>query len=104
LKPRPFFVLGAGRGERRHDRHKRRRTTSVLRLKWDGFTADTATKTGKPERTIQRDATPAKALGSDLERVAGTSLDTERRLADEDDAAPICNGSSGFNPLRAHQA
>jgi hypothetical protein len=35
------------------------------------FTADTAAKTGKPERTIQRDATGAKALGSDLDRVAG---------------------------------
>lgn len=33
------------------------------------FTADTAAKTGKPERTIQRDATLAKALGSDLDRV-----------------------------------
>jgi hypothetical protein len=31
-------------------------------LKKDRFTADTAAKTGKPERTIQRDATRAKAL------------------------------------------
>ena len=30
------------------------------------FTADTAAKTGKPERTIQRDATRAKALGDIL--------------------------------------
>ncbi|APG13751.1 hypothetical protein BKD09_35880 [Bradyrhizobium japonicum] len=34
------------------------------------FTADTAAKTGKPERTIQRDATRAKALGPDLDRVS----------------------------------
>jgi hypothetical protein len=33
----------------------------------DRFTADTAAKTGKPERTIQRDATRAKALGPDLD-------------------------------------
>jgi hypothetical protein len=39
------------------------------------FVADTSAKTGKPERTIQRDATRAKALGADLDRVAGTSQD-----------------------------
>ncbi|MDA9506119.1 hypothetical protein XI09_16055 [Bradyrhizobium sp. CCBAU 11386] len=35
------------------------------------FTSDTSAKTGKPERTIQRDATRAKALGADLDRVIG---------------------------------
>lgn len=44
------------------------------------FTADTAAKTGKPERSIQRDATRAKALGPDLDRVAGTSLDKGAEL------------------------
>ncbi|MHC2276376.1 hypothetical protein ACVME8_002987 [Bradyrhizobium diazoefficiens] len=44
------------------------------------FTADTAAKTGKPERTVQRDATRAKALGADLDRVAGTSLDKGAEL------------------------
>lgn len=44
------------------------------------FTSDTAAKTGKPERTIQRDATRAKALGPDLDRVAGTSLDKGAEL------------------------
>ncbi len=44
------------------------------------FTSDTAAKTGKPERTIQRDATRAKALGPDLDRVARTSLDKGAEL------------------------
>ncbi len=43
------------------------------------FTSDTAAKTGKPQRTIRRDATRAKALGRDLDRVsrrfAGARLD-----------------------------
>jgi ParB family chromosome partitioning protein len=43
-------------------------------------TADTAAKTGKPERTIQRDATRAKALGPDLDRVIGMSLDKGAEL------------------------
>jgi hypothetical protein len=61
------------------------------------FTADTAAETGNPERTIRRDATRA-ALGLDLDRVAGTSLDKGRRtwprcLADEYDAAQETDGS-----------
>ena len=39
------------------------------------FTADTAERTGRSERTIQRDAARGKALGADLNRIAGTSLD-----------------------------
>ena len=39
------------------------------------FVADTSGKTGKPERTIRRDAIRAKALGPDLDCVAGASLD-----------------------------
>lgn len=36
--------------------------------------------TGKPERTIRRDATRAKALGPDLDRIAGPSLDKGAQL------------------------
>lgn len=39
-----------------------------------GFTADTAAKTGKPERSIQRDATRAKALGCRRAMVRVTQL------------------------------
>jgi len=39
------------------------------------FAANTARRTGKPERSIQSDAIRAKALGRDLDRIAGTSLD-----------------------------
>jgi hypothetical protein len=46
----------------------------------DRFTTDTARRTGKPERTIRRDATRAEALGPDLDRVAGTSLDKGSEL------------------------
>lgn len=55
----------------------------------DRFTADTATKTGKPERTIQHDASRAKALGLDLDRVAGTSLEKGAEL----DALSCCRRS-----------
>ena len=44
----------------------------------DSFAKDTAAKSGKSERSIERDVTRAKALGSDLDRVAGTSLEKER--------------------------
>ncbi|MEH2482030.1 hypothetical protein V1282_005387 [Nitrobacteraceae bacterium AZCC 2146] len=39
------------------------------------FAAETAAKSGKSIRSVQVDATRAKALGADLDRVAGTSLD-----------------------------
>jgi hypothetical protein len=39
------------------------------------FADDTAAKSGKSVRAVVRDATRAKALGPDLDRVAGTSLD-----------------------------
>lgn len=44
------------------------------------FAKDTAAKTGRSERSIQRDATRAKALGDDLDRIAGTSLDTGAQI------------------------
>ncbi len=49
-------------------------------LKTDRFTKDTAAKTGKSETAVKRDATRAKALGDDLDRVAGTSLDKGSEL------------------------
>jgi ParB-like chromosome segregation protein Spo0J len=39
------------------------------------FTADTAKKTGKSERAVQRDAARGEALAGDLDKIAGTSLD-----------------------------
>jgi hypothetical protein len=39
----------------------------------DRFTADTAKKTGRPERTIRRDAACGEKLAADLDRVQGTS-------------------------------
>lgn len=50
------------------------RSDATANLADASFTVDTATKTGKPERTIQRDATRAKVLGPDLDRVTGTLL------------------------------
>lgn len=41
----------------------------------DSFVTDTSKKTGKPERTIRRDVARAEALGDDIDRVPGTSLD-----------------------------
>jgi hypothetical protein len=54
---------------------KQGRAVATAKLADASFTRDTAAKTGTPERSIQRDATRAKALGSDLDRIAGTSLD-----------------------------
>lgn len=41
----------------------------------DRFTAETAERTGRSERAIQRDAERGRKLGDDLNRIAGTSLD-----------------------------
>jgi ParB family chromosome partitioning protein len=46
----------------------------------DRFTADTARKSGKSERAVQRDAARGAALGEDLDRIAGTSLDKGSEL------------------------
>jgi ParB family chromosome partitioning protein len=43
--------------------------------KADRFTADTARKNRKSERSIRRDAMRGEALGDDLDKIAGTSLD-----------------------------
>lgn len=39
------------------------------------FVADAAAKTGRAERTIRQDSARGEALGEDLNRIAGTSLD-----------------------------
>jgi len=41
----------------------------------DAFSKDTASRTGRSERAVQRDAARGEALGADLNRIAGTSLD-----------------------------
>jgi hypothetical protein len=64
----PCFV-SAGRGKQSH------KDANLA-----SFVTDTASKTGESGRSIARDATRAKALGADLDRVAGTSLDTGSEL------------------------
>lgn len=44
------------------------------------FAKDTAIKSGKPLRSIERDITRGRKLGPDLDRVAGTSLDKGAEL------------------------
>lgn len=56
------------------------RGNATAKLADASFTSDTASKTGTPERSIRRDATRAKALGPDLDRIAGTSLDKGAEL------------------------
>jgi ParB family chromosome partitioning protein len=46
----------------------------------DSFTVDTAVKSGRPRTAVARDATRAKALGTDLDRVAQTFLDKGAEL------------------------
>jgi hypothetical protein len=70
------------------------RGNAAAKLADASFTADTAAKAGKPERTIQRDAARAKALGADLDRVAGTSLDRGTEL----DALACCRATAALVP------
>jgi ParB-like nuclease family protein len=44
------------------------------------FAKNTAAKTGKSARSIKEDATRAKRLGADLDRIAGTTLDKSSEL------------------------
>ncbi|MGY0573250.1 hypothetical protein ACTGJ9_020910 [Bradyrhizobium sp. RDM12] len=58
------------------------------------FIDDTAAKTGKHRATIARDVARAEALGDDIDRVAGTSLDKGAELdalaaMPADDKAPL---------------
>jgi ParB family transcriptional regulator, chromosome partitioning protein len=66
--------------ETKHGGARRGLSCQLGHLKPDRFTAVTAAKTGKPERTIRRDAARGKALGPDLDRIAGTSLDKGSEL------------------------
>ena len=66
----------------------------------DRFTADTARRTGKSETSVKRDATRAKRLGTDLDRVAGSSLDKGVELdalaaLTPDERAPIIQRAAG---------
>ncbi|MET4233367.1 hypothetical protein ABIA85_006660 [Bradyrhizobium sp. LA6.10] len=65
--------------ETRNGGNRRGSVRQVGELKKDRFTADTAAKTGKPERSIQRDATRAKALGPDLDGVSRRRVPTVRK-------------------------
>jgi len=60
--------------ETKHGATGRGRKSSQLE-KSNRFTVDTAAKAGRSVASIARDATRAKALGPDLDRLAGTSLD-----------------------------
>lgn len=69
--------------ETRHGAVGKHRPKSQSRQNGDSderFTKDTATKTGKPERTIQRDAARGEAIGDSLTKIVGTSLDEGKEL------------------------
>ncbi|MEY9131925.1 hypothetical protein ACVMII_000793 [Bradyrhizobium diazoefficiens] len=74
------------------------------------FAADTATKTGKSKRSVEVDAARAKALGDDLDRVAGTSLDkgTEldalAKMSREERAPLIEQAAAGEQVSAVHSA
>ena len=64
----------------------------------DRFTADTAERTGRSERAVQRAAARGEALGADLNRIVGTSLDkgVEMDAVPADvrhHGAPICSAA-----------
>lgn len=44
------------------------------------FVSDASSKTGSSKRSIERDATRAKVLGSNLDRLVGTTLDKASEL------------------------
>jgi ParB family chromosome partitioning protein len=73
--------------ETKHGGARRGSSGQIGHLKADQFAPDTAAKTGKPERSV---ATPhaRKALGPELDRVAGTSLDKGAELGAHAGAAP----------------
>jgi hypothetical protein len=66
--------------ETKHGGARRGSSSKVENLKRERFTVDTAAKSGRSAASIARDATRAKALGPDLDRVAGTSLDKGAEL------------------------
>ncbi|SHK69870.1 hypothetical protein SAMN05444321_0380 [Bradyrhizobium lablabi] len=68
----PETKRGAARG---NAAARNAKGTSANLAAVSSFARDAASKTGKSKRSIERDATRADALGADLDRVAGTSLD-----------------------------
>ncbi len=75
-------AIGRGRGKSSQAENSKR------------FTVDTASRTGRSTAAVARDVTRANALGPDLDRVAGTSLDTGAQLdalakMPPEDRAPI---------------
>ena len=58
-------------GDRKSKAAKDQSAKSALR----SFVDDTATKTGRSKRSIEQDVARAEAIGDDIDRVAGTSLD-----------------------------
>jgi hypothetical protein len=58
----------------------RRSKSQLGTLKREAFVDDTAAKSGRSRTAVARDATRAKALGPDLDRIARTSLDKGAEL------------------------
>ena len=63
--------------ETRHGENQHTRSRKVCDSSVDRFTADTAAKTGKAERTVQLDVTRGERLtGQAFDAIKGTDLDT----------------------------
>lgn len=56
------------------------KVTSAKDAKFASFVEDTAGRTGRSKRSVAQDVARAEALGDDLDRVAGTSLDKGAEL------------------------
>jgi hypothetical protein len=70
-----------------------RKSDQVCNLQTRSFADDTAAATGKDSSTISRANARAKALGDDLNDIAGTSLDRkEARIAPR---LPVCSSLGG---------
>jgi hypothetical protein len=59
----------------------RRSKSQVGISKAEAFVDDTAAKSGRSRTAVARDATRAKALGANLDRVVGTSLSKDALAA-----------------------
>lgn len=75
----------------------------------DRFTADTAAKTGRSERAVQRDAQRGERLGADLQLVAGTCLDKGVELdalakLSPDERRPLIEQARAGQPVSARKA
>jgi ParB-like chromosome segregation protein Spo0J len=105
----PETVAGAGTGGK-----KKRTKNDVAKLakskkSADRFTADTAKKTGKKERTIQRAANRGKKIGADnLDRIAHTPLDKGVELdalakKSKEEQAPIIEAAARGEQVTARR-